>query len=315
MQSRQLGRSGLAVSALGLGTNNFGMRIDAERSRKVVDAALDAGITHIDTADVYAGGRSEEILGEVLAGRRDEVVLATKFSAPTGEGPLRSGGSLRYVRLACEASLRRLRTDRIDVYYLHYPDPRTPIDETLGALDDLVHAGKVGYVATSNLPAWQMAEADHSARERDLARPVASQVEWSLLRREVEAEVVPAARHYGIGIVPYFPLASGLLTGKYARGEEFPAGTRLGDAPYFRSVATPEAFALVEELSRLSGQLDRSMVELALGWLLAQDPVSSVLVGATSAEQVEANASAVTKPLDPEEVGAIEALLDGGSGG
>ena len=304
MELRPLGRSGLQVSLLGLGCNNFGSRIDKDASDEVVRASLDAGLTHFDTADVYGGGRSEEFLGAALRGHRDDVVIATKFASPTGEGPYHRGASRKHVVQACEASLRRLGTDYIDLYYQHRPDPLTPVDETLGVLDDLVHQGKVRYVASSNFAGWQIAQAEHEARERGTVRFVASQSEWSLLERGVEAEVVPACSAYGIGVVPFFPLASGLLTGKYRRGAPAPEGTRLA-SDRFAPLATDEAFDVVERLEALGEKHGRTLLEIAIGWLAAQPVVPSVLVGATRPEQVLANAAAAEVRLSPEEVGAI----------
>ena len=226
MEQRQLGRSGLALSVLGLGCNNFGMKIEADEAAAVVGAALDAGITHFDSAETYGMGRSEEMLGAALGKRRHEAIIATKFGSPGTRDTVGARGSRSNVIRACEGSLRRLGTDYIDLYYLHRPDPYTPIEETLEALDDLVRQGKVRYLANSAMPGWEMVDAEHVARQRSIHRFVGAQFEWSLLVRETEKEMVPAARHLGLGIVPYFPLASGLLTGKYRRGEAFPEGSR-----------------------------------------------------------------------------------------
>ncbi|MHB1582855.1 MAG: aldo/keto reductase [Acidimicrobiales bacterium] len=311
MRYRQLGGSGLTVSELGLGCNNFGMRIDADASAAVVRAALEHGITHFDTAHSYGGGRSEEYLGAALGGRRDEVVIATKFGSPRQRAASDPApGSRANVLRSCETSLRRLGTDHIDLYYLHFPDPATPLDETLAALDDLVRHGKVRYVATSNMAGWQVAEAQHLAGRDHLSRPVACQVEWSLLERDVEREVVPACRHYGVGIVPYFPLASGLLTGKYRRGADFPPDSRLGSGPSFAAMATDERFDRVDELRAVAGQQGTSLLSLALGWLLAHDGVPSVLAGATSPEQVAANVAAVERPLPADLVAHVTEVLD-----
>lgn len=306
MELRTVGNSGLQVSALGLGCNNFGSRIDEGASAKVVQACLDAGVTFFDTSDSYGEGKSEEFLGKALKGVRDDVAIATKFSSRTGEGPYRAGASRKYLVAACERSLRRLGTDFIDLYYQHWPDPRTPVEETLSALDDLVRDGKVRYVASSNLAGWQIARADHVARERGTAHFVASQSHWSLLERGVEAEVVPACAAYGVGVIPYFPLASGLLTGKYRREEPPPEGTRLAASPRFASFATPEAFDKVEALERLAAANGRTLLEVAIGWLAAQPVVSSVLVGATRPAQVAANAAAAEVTLNEEELGAID---------
>ncbi|MCF2531093.1 aldo/keto reductase [Yinghuangia soli] len=299
MQSSAIGRSGLKVSALGLGCNNFGMKIDQAAAEGVVNAAIDAGVTLFDTADIYAKGQSEEILGAALGSRRDSVVIASKFGAPMAPGPYGGGSSRRHIVRACEASLSRLGTDYIDLYYQHYADPDTPVEETLRALDDLVRAGKVRYVATSNVGGWQLADAVHTARSLGTAGFTAVQVEWNLLARDVERDLVPAAEHFGVGVIPYFPLASGLLTGKYRSGAEFPEGSRLAALPYFAGVATESNLAAVERLRSLADKSGRTMAGLALSWLAAQPSVPSVLVGATSAEQVAANAAALEAlPVD-----------------
>ncbi|MGH9086892.1 MAG: aldo/keto reductase [Acidimicrobiales bacterium] len=305
MEMHTLGRSGLQVSALGLGCNNFGGRLDERSSIEVVHACLAAGVTFFDTADIYGGGRSEEILGRALADHRDDVVVATKFSGE--DGPYRAGASRKVVMAACERSLRRLGTDYIDLYYQHFPDRETPVTETLAALDDLVRAGKVRYLASSNFAGWHIAEAEHVARAHGWSRLVASQSEWNLLRRGVEAEVVPACTAYGIGVVPYFPLASGLLTGKYRRGEAAPEGTRLGNSELFASWATTAVFDVVDRLGAIGRKYGRSLLELAVGWLAAQPSVPSVLVGATKPEQVAANAQAARVQLSAEEVAAVSA--------
>ena len=300
-----MGRSGLQVSVLGLGANNFGARIDEDASAAVVRECLDAGVTFFDTANSYGGGSSEEHLGRALEGYRDEVVIATKFSSRVGDGPYDAGASRKHLVAACEASLRRLGTDYIDLYYQHWPDPRTPVEETLETLDALVRAGKVRYAASSNFAAWQIVEAEHVARARGTTRFVASQSEWSLLRRGVEAEVVPACAAYGVALVPYFPLASGLLTGKYSRGKPPPECTRLARSADFAKLATGEAFDMLDRLSAVAEKSGRTLLELAIGWLAAQPVVPSVLVGATSPEQVRANAAAAEVALGPEELAAI----------
>ena len=302
MELRTVGRSGLQVSVLGLGCNNFGSRMDEAAADKVVSAALDAGITFFDTSDSYGEGKSEEYLGRALKGHRDDVVIATKFSSRTGDGPYRAGASRKYLMAACERSLRRLDSDFIDLYYQHWPDPKTPVEETLSALDDLVRAGKVRYAACSNFAGWQLADAEHTARERHTTRFVASQSEWSLLRRGIEAEVVPACEAFGLGLVPYFPLASGLLTGKYRRGEAPPEGSRLATSPRFRGVATDEAFDVVDRLADLAKVHGRTMLDLAIGWLVAQPVVPSVIAGATKPEQVAANAAAAEVKLSASEI-------------
>jgi aryl-alcohol dehydrogenase-like predicted oxidoreductase len=288
--ARELGDSGIEVSVLGLGCNNFGRRVDLAGTRRVVDAALDEGVTFLDTADIYGGaGASEELLGEALAGRRDRVVLATKFGMDMGDGA-QWRGSAEYVRRAAEASLRRLRTDHVDVYWYHRPDGVTPIEETLGALDELVRAGKVRAIGYSNADAAQLEEADAAARANGTARFVAVQNEWSLLRREIEREVVPAAQRLGLSIVPYFPLASGLLTGKYRRGEPAPDGTRLAGRD---EIASDEDWKRLESIQRTADERGVSMLELAIGWLAEQPAVASVIAGATKPEQVAVNARAV----------------------
>lgn len=305
MELRTVGNSGLEVSVLGLGCNNFGSRIDEGESAKVVQACLDAGITFFDTSDSYGAGKSEEYLGKAVERVRDDVVIATKFSSRTGEGPYRAGASRKYLVAACERSLRRLGTDYIDVYYQHWPDPKTPVGETLAALDDLVRAGKVRYVASSNFAGWQIARAEHVARECRTSHFVASQSHWSLLERGIESEVVPACEAYGIAVIPYFPLASGLLTGKYRRGEPPPEGTRLASSERFASLATDEAFDKVEALERLADAYGHSLLEVAIGWLCAQRVVASVLVGATRPDQVTVNAAATDVVMTNEELGAI----------
>ena len=306
MELRTVGSSGLQVSVLGLGCNNFGSRIDEGASAAVVQACLDAGVIFFDTSDSYGAGKSEEFLGRAVKGVRDDVVIATKFSSPTGEGPYRAGASRKYLVAACERSLRRLGTDFIDLYYQHWPDPKTPVEETLGALDDLVRAGKVRYVASSNFAGWQIARAEHVARERRTTHFIASQSHWSLVERGIEAEVVPACAAYGVGVIPYFPLASGLLTGKYRRHEPPPEGTRLATSERFASLATDQVFDKVEALERLAKVHGRSLLEVSIGWLSAQRVVPSVLVGATRPAQVAANAAAAQVVLSSEELAAID---------
>ncbi|MFD3680171.1 aldo/keto reductase [Streptomyces sp. NPDC058613] len=313
MRHLPLGSSGLKVSAVGLGCNNFGGRLDAQATRAVVDAALDAGITLLDTADIYGGGGgSERHLGQALKGRRDQVVLATKFGFAGMDmeyGPAAgSRGGRAYVRRAVEESLRRLDTDHIDLYQLHSPDPATPVAETLAALTELVAEGKVRYIGHSNFSGWQLAEAAHVARETGAAPFVSAQNEWSLLQRSAERELVPAALHYGVGVLPYFPLANGLLTGKIRRGAPVPAGSRLeGRDAYL----TEERLDVVEALAALAEKHGRTVLELAVGWLSAQPGCASVIAGATSPEQVRANAAVADRPLDAELLAAIDAVAPG----
>jgi aryl-alcohol dehydrogenase-like predicted oxidoreductase len=288
-----LGRSGLVVSVVGLGCNNFGGRLDAERTRLVVEAALDAGITLFDTADVYGSqGGSEEQLGQVLRERRDEVVLATKFGLDMRgvNGADHGGrGSRRYIRRAIEGSLRRLRTDHVDLYQYHEPDGVTPIEETLAALGELVAEGKVRYIGCSNFAAWQVVEADWAARRHGHERFISAQNGYSLLDRSVEHELVPACERYGLGILPFFPLANGLLTGKYRRGEPAAAGTRL--ASWSEKLEAAD-FDRIERLEEFAAAAGRSLLDLAVGGLADRPGVTSVIAGATSPEQVRANVRA-----------------------
>ena len=310
MEYRRLGRSGLHVSLAGLGCNNFGMRIDYEAAEKVTNAALDAGITLFDTADVYGRGASEEMLGRALGARRHEVIIATKFAAPMGEGPMHRGGSRHRIVEACEASLRRLGTDYIDLYQMHMPDPDTPIEETLRALDDLVRSGKVRYLGNSNYKGWQIAEAHWTAETHHLTKMVSAQNHYNLMERAVEAEVVPACNHYGLGMLPYFPLASGFLTGKYRQGQGVAEGTRLaawGDRA--QGVLTDANFETLEKLESWAGERGHTVLELAIGWLSSQSHVASVISGATKPEQLEANAAAVDWLLSAHEVAEVAALV------
>ncbi len=292
MRYRTLGDSGLLVSVVGLGCNNFGGRIDLQRTRAVVDAAIDAGITLFDTAEMYGkDGGSELALGEVLAGRRDKVVLATKFGhqkVDMGYGPAAGAkGGRGYIRLAVEKSLRRLRTDYIDLYQLHTPDPLTPIEETIAALDELVAEGKVRYIGHSNLSGWQLADAAHKSAARTPF--ISAQNHWSLVDRGVEAEVVPAAAAFGLGVLPYFPLANGMLTGKVRRGSELPVGSRIATRSH---LVTDEKLDTVEALIEWGAERGVSILEIAIGGLAAQPGCASVIAGATSAEQIVANVAA-----------------------
>lgn len=291
MRYNNLGASGLQVSAVGLGCNNFGLRCDAERSTAVVRRALDLGITLFDTADIYGGrGKSEEILGQALAGDRSRVVVATKFGGPMGDAPAQSGASRRYIMSAVDASLRRLGTDYIDLYQVHFPDVRTPLEETMRALDDVVRAGKVRYVGCSNFASWQVADAQWIARTSRLAPFVSAQNQYNLLDRRIERELVPACRQFGLGVLPYFPLASGFLTGKYEQGQPLPEGTRLalwGERA--NTVLTERNFEVLARLRAFAGTRDRDLTDVAVGWLASQSHVSSVIAGATRPDQVEAN--------------------------
>jgi aryl-alcohol dehydrogenase-like predicted oxidoreductase len=303
--SRPLGDSGVEVSVVGLGCNNFGRRVDLEGTRAVVDAALDEGVTFFDTADVYGRGQSEEFLGQVLEGRRDRVTLATKFGAPVGDSDV-PRGSRDYIMRAIEGSLRRLRTDTIDVYWYHRPDGVTPIADTLEALDELVRAGSVRAIGASNFSARQVEEADTVARERGVTRFAAIQNEYSLLVRDPERDVLPACERLGIGFVPYFPLASGLLTGKYRRGEAGPSGARLSDR---EQIASDEQFDLLDGLQRYADARGVSLVDLAIGALLVRPVISSVIAGATKPEQVRTNAAAARWQPTDSDLAELEELL------
>lgn len=316
MDYRRLGDSGLVVSVIGLGCLNFGGRLDGESGRTVVDAALDCGVTLFDTADIYGGdGASELVLGELLEGRRDQVVLATKFGHPSFDmhyGPAAGAkGGRAYIRRAVAGSLRRLRTDYIDLYQLHMPDGETPMLETLVALHELVVEGKVRYIGHSNLSGWQLAEADHLAREHNLTRFISAQNNWSLLERQVEADLVPAAQHYGVGVLPYYPLAEGLLTGKVQRGEPLPAGSRIADRSH---LATAEKLDAVHRLTDWGQANGHTLLELAIGWLAVQPSVGSVIAGATTPDQIRANCTAGTYRPTPADLVAIEPLLTTGPG-
>jgi aryl-alcohol dehydrogenase-like predicted oxidoreductase len=304
MRTRTLGDGGPEVTVVGLGCNNFGARADLEQTRAVIDAALDEGITLFDTADIYSHGTSEEYIGEVLAGRRDRIVLATKFGKPFEGAPELPRGSRGYIRWAVEQSLSRLRTDVIDVYQMHEPDPETPVEETLAALHELVQEGKVRHIGSSNYSAEQIEEADRVARDRGLTRFVAAQNHYSLVHREAEDELLPVCERLGIGMLPFFPLASGLLTGKYQRGVTAPEGTRLA-APRFKGALTDKNFDKVEKLAAFAAEAGHSLLELAIGWLASQPHVPSVIAGATRPEQVESNAHAAAWKLSAAELAKV----------
>jgi aryl-alcohol dehydrogenase-like predicted oxidoreductase len=303
MDMRRIGS--LEVSVVGMGCNNFGRRLDAEATSAVVDAALEAGITFFDTADIYGNTRSEEYLGCALGGHREDVVVATKFGSSIDEQ--RRGARPEYVYRAVDDSLRRLGTDWIDLYQLHTPDPGVPIGETLGALDELVKAGKVREIGCSNFSADQLREAEEAARE-DAARFESVQNEYSLLHREPEGEVLPECESSAIAFVPYFPLANGLLTGKYRQGENAPAGSRLDSARGER-LLTEENLAVVERLIEFSASRGRTILELAFSWLLRRPAVASVIAGAVSAEQARGNAGAAGWQLTDEELNEIDSIV------
>jgi aryl-alcohol dehydrogenase-like predicted oxidoreductase len=308
LPQRSLGVLGPEVSVIGLGCNNFGRRVDVSGTRAVVDAALEEGITFFDTSNTYGDprGSSEEFLGEVLEGRRDRVVLATKFGMDMGDG-LGPRGSKSYVLQACEASLRRLRTDVIDYYWYHQPDGVTPIAETLEALDGLVRAGTVRYIGASNFSAEQIEEADAVARDRGFTRFTSIQNNYSLLVRDAERDVLPTCERLGLGFVPFFPLASGLLTGKYRRGEAAPSGTRLAARD---EVASDEQWVLVEAVARFADEREVSMTDVAIGALLARPAVSTVIAGATKPDQVRANVAAARWTPSESDLSELESVLN-----
>jgi aryl-alcohol dehydrogenase-like predicted oxidoreductase len=313
MRYRTLGDSGLLVSVVGLGCNNFGGRLGVDQTRAVVDAAIDEGITLLDTAEMYGqDGGSELALGEVLRGRRDKVVLATKFghqAVDMGYGPAAGAkGGRNYIRLAVEKSLTRLRTDYIDLYQLHTPDPLTPIEETIAALDDLVTEGKVRYIGHSNLSGWQIADAAHTAMGAGRTPFISAQNHWSLLERDAEKEVVPAALHFGLGLLPYFPLANGMLTGKVRRGQEVQAGTRLAE-PRRSGYVTDAKLDKVEALIAWGEREGVSILQIAIGGLAAQPGCTSVIAGATSPEQVKANAAAGDWAPTQEQLAEIDEIV------
>ena len=310
MQIRNLGRSGLRVSAIGLGCNNFGGRIGLEASRAVVDAAIEHGITLFDTADVYGEkGGSETVLGEVLGHRRKDIVLASKFGMPMDDRDVLMGASRRYIVSAVEASLKRLKTDWLDLYQQHRPDPLTPIEETLRTLEDLVRQGKIRYYGCSNLPAWQVVEAAWTARTHNLSGFVSCQDEVSLVVRHHEAELMPAMRQYGQGLLPYFPLASGLLTGKYKRNVPMPGDARLTNtARLADKYLTDKNWHTAEQLEDFATARGHTILELAFSWLLSRAPVSSVIAGATKAEQIAANVKAGDWVLTSEDLVEIDKI-------
>jgi aryl-alcohol dehydrogenase-like predicted oxidoreductase len=311
VRERNLGNSGLLVSAVGLGCNNFGRALDQAATNAVVHKALDLGVTLFDCADVYGGrGGGETMLGEALGARRKDIVLVTKFGKKMdAEGKL-MGGSRRYILAAAEASLRRLKTDWIDLYMMHDPDPRTPIEESLRALEDLVRQGKVRYIGCSHYEAWRLVEAQWISRTGGLSRFVACEDEYNVLNRGVERSLAPAMRAHGVGLLPYYPLASGLLTGKYARGAAPPAGSRMarGERDYAGKFLTDENWRRVEALSGFAKARGVGLVDVALGWLAAQPLVGSVIAGATSPAQVEANVKAAGWTASADDLAEIDRL-------
>lgn len=312
METRKIGS--LEVSIVGLGCNNFGMRIDEDRTKVVVDAAIEAGINFFDTADVYGmRGRSEEFLGKALGSRRDEVLIATKFGSPMADDGQSQGGSGRWIRQAVEDSLRRLGTDRIDLYQLHSPDANTPQEETLAALDELVRAGKLREIGCSNFGSTLIDEAQSVSKDKELARYASVQNNYSLLERGVEKKVLPACERHGMGFLPYFPLASGLLTGKYRSPDDLPEGTRLATMAQAmpdraKQVLSDENFAIVGKLRAFAEEKGHTLLELAISWLASRPVIASVIAGATNADQVKANVASVGWKMTDEEMDQVGEL-------
>ncbi len=309
MEYRQLGNSGVRVSVIGLGTNQFGGKVDQQGVNAIIAGALDLGINFIDTADVYGGGKSETTLGEALKGRWDKVVLATKVRHPMGDGVNDHGVSRYHIINGVEASLRRLQSDHIDLYQVHSWDENTPIEETLRALDDLVRAGKIRYVGASNFAAWQLARANTLAEVRGWAPFVTIQPHYHMLERGIEKELVPYCNAFKVGILPYFPLAGGFLTGKYKRGEPAPAGSRGESSGYVQRYMTDANYDRVQKMTAWAAERGHTMGELAHAWLLAQPQVSSVISGATKLEHVQANAKSAGWKLSTEDFAQVNAVL------
>jgi aryl-alcohol dehydrogenase-like predicted oxidoreductase len=310
MEYRQLGKSGLRVSVIGLGTNQFGGKVDQAGVNTIIDGALDLGINLIDTADVYTKGQSEETLGVALRGKWERVVLATKVHGKTGEGPNDWGTSRYHMMNGLEASLRRLQTDHIDLYQVHRFDATTPIEETLRTLDDMVRSGKVRYIGASNYAAWQLAQANTLAELRGYTPFVSLQNHYHMLERDLEREMIPYCNAANVGILPYFPLAGGFLTGKYKRGQAAPAGSRGEQSAYVQKYMVDANYDKVEKLEAWAQARGHSMAELAHAWQLAQPQVSSVISGATRLEQVQSNAAAAAWQLTPDEHAEVNAVLD-----
>ena len=311
MEYRNLGASGMQVSAVGLGCNNFGMRIDADQTKTVVAAAIDAGVNFFDTADIYGGrGKSEEFLAPAIKEHRRNIVLATKFFAPMAEGPLWGGASRRYIFEAVDASLRRLDTDYIDLYQMHFPDAQTPIEETMRALDDVVKSGRVRYIGCSNYTGWMVVEAQWAARSEHLTPFISAQNQYNLLDRRIEKDLGQVAEKYGVGVLPFFPLANGFLTGKYRPGQAPPEGTRIAAmGKRAESVLTDKNFEVLTALEDFAQQRDHTMLDVAIGWLASHSWVSSVIAGATKPEQLEQNVAAGAWKLTSEEMAEVDNII------
>jgi aryl-alcohol dehydrogenase-like predicted oxidoreductase len=310
MQYRNLGSSGLKVSAVGLGTNQFGGKVSFKQAAEIISAALDRGINFIDTSNSYQSGRSEEAIGLALQVNRHKALIATKVRNQVGEGPNDVGASRKHILQAVEDSLRRLRTDYIDLYQIHRWDPDTPLLETMRTLHDLIQSGKVRYIGASNFDAWQLTWANALAGRESLSSFISIQPHYHMLERDIEAELLPACQYFGIGVLPYFPLAGGFLTGKYRRAEPIPPGTRAEDSPYVQSYLTPENFSRLEKLEAFARERGHSLIELAHAWLLAQPQISSVISGATNPDQVKANAAGVEWMLEESDLAKINKLLE-----
>lgn len=311
MEYRQLGNSGTRVSVIGMGTNRFGNKVEQTAVNQIINAAADLGVNFIDTADVYGDGASETTLGYALKGQRDKFVLATKVYMKTGTGPNDYGASRYHILNGVEASLRRLQTDYIDLYQMHRWDTTTPIEETLRTLDDLVRSGKVRYVGASAYAAWQLAKANVLAELRGWVPFVTNQAHYHMLERELEKEVIPCCQAQNIGIIPYFPLAGGFLTGKYKRGEQAPAGSRGESSPYVQQYMTEANYDKVEKLTAWATERGRNMGDLAQAWLLAQPQVCSVISGLTRLEHLQQNIHAADWTLTAVEVAEVNAILEG----
>lgn len=310
MNYRNLGSTGLKVSEVGLGTNQFGGKVDAAGVSNIISAAIEKGINFIDTADIYQKGRSEETIGKAVKGRRQQVLIATKVRGATGEGPNDQGNSRHHVMEGVEASLRRLDTDVIDLYQIHFWDDETPIEETMRALEDLVSSGKVRYIGCSNFSGWQMTHANAVADANGWNRFATNQSHYHMLERALEQDVLPACKYFGIGLLPYFPLAGGFLVGKYKSGESAPKGSRGESSEYVQRYFTEENFALLDRLTAFAADAGRTLGDLAHAWLLSRPEVSSVISGATSVEQVELNAAASGWDLTEEETAKVDDMLN-----
>ncbi len=310
MEYRQLGNAGVRVSVIGMGTNQFGGKVDQQNVNAIIDEAIDLGINFIDTADIYQKGKSELALGVALKGKRDQVVLATKACIPTGDGPNSRGTSRYYLNQAVEKSLERLQTDHIDLYQMHRFDPTTPMEETMRALDDLVSAGKVRYVGTSNYAAWQLAKANLLAEFKSQIPFVSEQGHFHMFERQVEKEMIPYCAEHNVGFIPFFPLAGGFLTGKYKRGEAAPAGSRGEQSAYVQGYMTDENYDKLDKLMAWAEDHGRTINELAHSWLLAQPAVCSVISGLTKIEHLRANAKAGDWMLTADEAAEVTAILD-----